>query len=698
MNKRFFYFLGCFLITLFALVSGARPVAAQTQTVTFYATDPGDCSNPTAPPLAGACFHEYQYVGVSESDFFEIWACTTAETEFSVLAEGEVLSCNYAGAVAVKFYAGGEGYQPSWGLSEQGCGTVNDGTANLLWESHLGGVRKHRFTVGSKAGNWCGGNDYAWIDVTVCQSGFSPPSPPPDYCPDGIELLTEPVTLTLSASWQSTNTTTTYDYLAVRYRMENQSPGSANIYGVATVNGDGYSVNGGNVAVYTTTVPGGLTGLAGPDVEAAFKNTGDPVTLASACVINRPPPRPRYCTYFYDFEDDLEGWQFAPGVGGNHDPDESNGAARILGDGALDAVMLSPLFESGLWEMSAGVRSYGDDVTVTLGLIGATWPYTDTYKSFIVGSDYETIQAMATISGYAQIASQHTYVDWVCLNNVNAGIPIGGILYPFLPIPDCGGRPTFDDHPDFSITEIGNWIHWLASKLGEVLAWLVCILTGLINTAINWLLTQLVRLIELLPQVPENLFDLTGWIEWYRQLFILAIAWVVRQIVNFYTSISNIIDWIVSEIVVPVVEWFRDLFVEIAAWIIGHVLAVISVVTGIDLLQIWSDARIFMQALGDELSLEFNSFLLLFGSLYDVLAVMITGWRGSLAGDATADFGQGLGGFAAYLWVGVDWVNDAIEGTPLTALNFVAMGIIAWGLVQFTLGRVRSWMEKIARL
>ncbi|MCD4737784.1 MAG: hypothetical protein K8R89_00800 [Anaerolineae bacterium] len=519
------------------------------------------------------------------------------------------------------------------------------------------------------------------------------PATAAEYCSDGIELLNDPISLTLTSIWQSANITTTYAYLAVRYRLENPSA-SALIYGLATVNGNSYSVNGGSADVYTVTVPGGLSGIAGPDVAAAYRTTGDPTLLSSACVIDRPPTRPRYCTYFYDFENDLEGWDVSPGVGANHNPDESNGAVRIIGDGDLNAVILSPLLEYGNWEMSAAVRSYGDDdADVTFGLRGAGWPFTDTYKSFSVGSSYETLQAAAMISGFVQIAARHTYIDRVCLTNLNDGLP----GFTPLPIPDCGPRPVFTDHPDFSITAIGDWIHWLAQKLGEVLLWLVCILTALINTAFNWLLTQLHKLIELLPQVPENLFSLTGWIEWYKQLFSLASAWLWRQIVSYYTSIRNAIDWL-SVAFYKVMEWLNDIFTLGLAWWIGHINAVISAVTGIDLLQIVQNSRIFIRALGDEISLEFHSFLQLFGSTYDVFAVLVTGYRGALFGDTKADFGQGMGGYAMYLWAGVEWVSDAIDDTPLTALNFVAMGLITWGLIGFTLGKGRKWIEKIAGL
>lgn len=440
-------------------------------------------------------------------------------------------------------------------------------------------------------------------------------------------------------------------------------------------------------------MPGGLYGVTGPDIEAAYRTTGDPTLLSSACVIGRPPTRPRNCTYFYDFESDLEGWGVVPGIGANHDPAEQNGAARIIGDGTFNAVIFSPVLEKGNWEMSAAVRSYGDEADVALSLLGAGWPFTDTYKSFTVGNSYETIRIAATISGFAQIAAQHTYVDWVCLNNLNDGLP----GFTALPIPDCGPRPIFSDHPDFSITEIGNWIHWLAKKLGEVLLWLVCILTALINSAFNWLLVQLHKLLESLPQTPENLFSLTGWIEWYKQLFSQFSAWLWRQIRNSFTSFKNAVDWL-SVAFYRIVEWINDLFIQGLAWVIEHVNAVLSAVTGIDLLQIVRDSLIFMRAIRDELSTEFQSFLQLFSSTYDVFEVLITGYRGALFGDAKADFGQGMGGYAVYLWTGVEWISEAIDDTPLTALNFVAMGLITWGLIGFTLGKGKKWIEKIAGL
>ena len=47
--------------------------------------------------------------------------------------------------------------------------------------------------------------------LRICGPGVVIPPSSLDYCPDGVELLTSPVTLTLSSSWQGDNTTTDYD-------------------------------------------------------------------------------------------------------------------------------------------------------------------------------------------------------------------------------------------------------------------------------------------------------------------------------------------------------------------------------------------------------------------------------------------------------------------------------------------------------
>jgi hypothetical protein len=70
-----------------------------------------------------------------------------------------------------------------------------------------------------------------------------------------------------------------------------------------------------------------------------------------------------------------------------------------------------------------------------------------------------------------------------------------------------------------------------------------------------------------------------------------------------------------------------------------------------------------------------------------VFGVLIEGMRAGLTGDTELDMGESLGGFAAYLWRGVEFINTVVADTPLAGLNVVALGIIAWGLAAWSVKR-----------
>jgi hypothetical protein len=108
---------------------------------------------------------------------------------------------------------------------------------------------------------------------------------------------------------------------------------------------------------------------------------------------------------------------------------------------------------------------------------------------------------------------------------------------------------------------------------------------------------------------------------------------------------------------------------------------------------LWRDAGIFLQAAWIEAGYEFDSLMLLLQETASVFGVLIVGFRGVATGDSELDFGESLGGLAAYLWRGVSFINDVVSFTPLSALNIVALGIITIGLAQWTVKKFVGMLE-----
>lgn len=539
------------------------------------------------------------------------------------------------------------------------------------------------------------------ISNTTVLYSLTAPTLPGGYCLDGTELLTEPVLLSreLGNSWSWTGNLD-YENFALRYRLENPTPEGTTIYAIATVNENTYLIKPPiGTELIESTIP--ETGaLAGPGLDTILLNGYDTFKLTSVCAVEAVP-KPRYgdCTQFYDFTSGIEPWEKIPGTGANWAEDEENGALRIISDGSGgDAVALVPI-PAGTWEMRFSARSYAESSAITFGLVGASFPYTDTVSTATLDGAYQQLSASGIVSGYAKIQGQAVMVDWVCLYNANAEDAIGG---PLLPIPVCGVFPGFDDHPDFEITQIGNWIYWMVQKVGEILTWLICKIVEAVNSAINWLVTQIYRImgnldLPTMPDFPENLFDIRGWLEWYRQSYNAILQWFWRNWRNGLQSIKNILLW-VWQFWTGGLEFIGSLWLRGVELLLEHVLALFGIAADIDLMGLFRDGRIFLQNIRYEVQLEFESLLTLLDETAEVLEVLFIGWSGALAGDVQADFGENMGGLGAFIWKGVDWVGEAIDGTPLTALNIISLGVLAWGLITYTLETISRILEKLFTL
>jgi hypothetical protein len=517
-----------------------------------------------------------------------------------------------------------------------------------------------------------------------------------DYCPEGFELLNDDDIFMprLGEPFDFYGVIPYSDY-QLRFRLLNPTPDGTSIYAAVQANSGSWSLKGNpGEEIITRTIPTRGT-ISGENLDLEVTNTYDDFYLQSICAIERVPLPEFTCDHFYDFQDGISGWEQSPGTGANWASGEEDGALRILGDGhGGDATVLTYV-ERGAWEMVMSARSYASSTNVIYGFVGAQFPYTDSLRTAILTEEYAQLRATGIVSGYAKIQTQHAYVDWICLVNHDKSSEI-----PMLPVPTCGLFPTFEDHPDFSITEIGDWIYWAINKILDIMKWLVCQIVAAVNTAANWIIKQIAYVfgklnLPVFPEIPDNLFDLSAWLEWMRQSASIILAWVYRQIRNAFESVVNIASW--------AGRWWGDFARWLASWwiyglslILEHFLALFGI--EIDPMALWRDFKIFIDAVGEEIGYEFDSLLLLLNDVGEVFGVIFTGWWGSLSGDATQDFGQGMGGLGGFIWRGVAWVGEAIDGTPLTALNFVSMGVLAWGLFTHTTEKISKIFSRLFSL
>lgn len=517
-----------------------------------------------------------------------------------------------------------------------------------------------------------------------------------DYCPDGHELLiSEDIFMPRLGEPFDFYGVIPYSDYQLRFRLLNPTPDGTSIYAAVQANSGSWSLEGNpGEEIITRTIPTRGT-ISGANLDLEVTNTYDDFYLQSICAIERVPLPEFTCDYFYDFKDGISGWEQSPGTGANWASDEEDGALRILGDGQGGDATVLTYVERGAWEMVMSARSYASPTNVIYGFVGAQFPYTDSLRTSTLTEEYAQLRATGIVSGYAKIQTQHAYVDWICLVNHDKSSEI-----PMLPVPTCGVFPTFEDHPDFSITEIGNWIYWAINKILDIMKWLVCQIVAAVNTAANWIIKQIAYVFGKLnlpefPEIPDNLFDLSAWMEWMRQSASVILSWIYRQIRNAFESVVNIASW--------AGRWWGSFAEWLASWwiyglnlIVEHFLALFGI--EIDPMALWRDFKIFIDAVGEEIGYEFDSLLLLLNDVGEVFGIVFTGWWGSLSGDATQDFGQGMGGLGGFIWRGVEWVGEAIDGTPLTALNFVSMGALAWGLFTHTTEKISKIFSRLFSL
>lgn len=541
-----------------------------------------------------------------------------------------------------------------------------------------------------------------WVWRWYPSAPITQTEPITNYCSDGIEVISDPVYLIAGENWASDVISTGWDYIQARYTISNANePAGRVLAGLATLNGKDWLWGPEhNTSILSVTIPSSIgydEEPNGPEAELGVRNTYDPFYVVSACIVPYSETMvPDDCNLVnHSFTEDLPGWST---LIYDYLSSEEDGAISLDGGGTGLASQVVTL--TGSFRLEVRARSGGTSSQFRFGGYELGYPFESQAMTETATSEYQIFSNYLYLNGRSNISlvsnDDDLIVDWVCLS----GHDTSGLPWKF-PIPECT-FPTFDDHPEYSITEIGNWIDWLAQKIGELLKWVICQIFVALFTIANMILEAIRAIGGFVdgpdwPTLPDKItFD--SVLEWLRQVYVAFFNWLGLNFTRFRNAIPTIADWFWS-LLLAVLGWVAEkLLLPAITWLMEHVLEALGI--GEDALEIagdiWRDLSIFVGASAIEAGYEFESLMLLLTETASVFGVLITGFRGVATGTSELDFGENLNGLAAYLWRGVAFINETVSLTPLSALNIVALGVITIGLAQWTISRLLKMLERLS--
>jgi hypothetical protein len=369
--------------------------------------------------------------------------------------------------------------------------------------------------------------------------------------------------------------------------------------------------------------------------------------------------------------------------------DEEDGAISL---GSITGLASQVVTLTGSFKMEVRARSGGTSSEFRFGGYELGYPFESEEFTETATSEYQIFSGYLYLNGDSNISivsnDDDLIVDWVCLS----GHDLGGVPWNF-PLPTCT-IPTFDDHPELSITQIGNWIIWIVAKIWAMLNWLGCEFYRVLFQIANAFL-DIIRGIGF-PSFPTEItFD--SILEWLRQVYTAFFNWLGLNFTHFRDAIPVVAEWLWNVLAGMGLWMIERLIVPLVVWIIERIFDLLGIGGDVrtTLTSIFYDVTTFMASLWLEIKYEFDSLVLLLTETTGVFGVLITGVIGVGTGESELDFGESLGGLAGYLWRGVAFINEVVTFTPLSALNIVALGIIAIGLAQWTIRKFVSTLERL---
>ena len=357
------------------------------------------------------------------------------------------------------------------------------------------------------------------------------------------------------------------------------------------------------------------------------------------------------------------------------DSDTGNGAANADNGGMVWQV---PLQDIGtVWKMEVRARAVGAESGLirfgssTHNLVaGGAQIYTTTitpsWNTYFVDVFIEEHNPRLQ-GGVAQVQGDNAQIDFVCLTAPDDA----------LPVPECM-KPTWDPQGSGDPLYI-----YLFKYLSEWIMYGICLIIRIISIAYNGLIDMLDNILLRIPNYdPDD--GLLGIGDWLNALVFRMLDWIGATFADFFAWLGG------------VMADFGFFFWEIVQGFIaalGDFLGFDPFFLLQDLDALWDETLAFWDEIQDELGLEMSAAMLLLQNLGNVLIVLVNGVTDGLTGETVAYIGTDFEGVGAFLWEGMDFVNSALEGTPLTALNVIALAAITLTLMQWTLKKFSETLE-----
>jgi len=495
---------------------------------------------------------------------------------------------------------------------------------------------------------------------------------PSELCPDGIEALSGgPEYLNpLNGYWETTIPITS-THIVVRYSVENPMGYGSGMLGdpfqfMPRINYTYYYVEGemaaGESLTFTLPTTDVIRMFGEEQLSLAFNNLYWPVILNSVCVVDALDAGyieqldEETCHLENpDFIGDIDGWSTQGTATWNAD---GNGAAELETGEVFQAVGIE---RSSVWGLQVRAKDIGG-TTMDFGAFRTALidggPQTDTVElSSFYGLHTNDIYIKPGDAIFVE--SDGALIDSVCL------VEPSTLLGDF----DCT-LPEWD--PEGSGDSL---IIYVFSWLGDVLKWVVCEILRGIAILFDKIYQFIQNIVLRIPMLPEPGSGLYSWVEWFALL------------------IGNILDWFGFNIP-EIAEWFPRNFDEFARWLAyllrGFVFWLAEAL-GLDpwvvwdvIRLVWNEARLFWEEILIEIDIETDNAILLLQNTANVFITLANGVRSGVSGDEIAYIGEDFSGIGGFIWTGVDFVNEAVDMTPISGLNIIALGVIAWGLLVWT--------------
>jgi hypothetical protein len=510
-------------------------------------------------------------------------------------------------------------------------------------------------------------------------------------CPDGVEMIQDGLVIIdkLHGTWEA-STYVTFTHVVIRFAIQSLSGRGLETY--SEVEGAEYTrfwyhtfspVRKNSFITHTIPISASEQPVvpASGTVTARYQNFSvGAIALHSACIMDAADiPRPDQISAANchldnpDFSESGAAWTTSGGVAfttGAADPaDYATLTDGIISQSAKQSKGNVYDLEVRAWSASGNTDiEYG--VQATSLASGGPQLYAQDLDGAL--TSYE--KAVFVPFGESVQISGAGNVDYVCLwESEHAAEPA------------CGPFPNYNLlYPETDNVPLK--IEFGVKYVGDVLTWVVCELTKPIVRLYNFLVDAWEEARLILPAFPTGEDSgIMGWLQWLR----LAIERLGDTLVVNVAAIAN---WLPSY-AESFSGWLARLLWEIAAWLV-------SLVTGSEpgdvqaaFNSIWSTLNTLIDMILFELLQEFADLMTLAGDTADIFIILWNGFYGAATGSEVAPIGKNVSGVGEFIWIGIDWANSIMETTPITAINVIALSIIALGLAQFTIREFLTTLE-----